>query len=157
MRRNSALFAILVGGLIAGALDIAYAILFAASRGVPPTRLLQVVASGLLGASSYEGGTATAALGLLLHFLMTLLIAAIFYAVSRRLQFLTRHAVVAGVLYGIIVFAVMNLVVLPLSAFPHPVTFRPLATTTDLLSHMFFVGVPIALAVRKYAGAAEPA
>jgi hypothetical protein len=47
----------------------------------------------------------------------------------------------------------MRLVVLPASAFPFPVTFKPLATTLDLLSHTFLFGVPIALAIRK---AVEP-
>src|SRR5690606_27863107 len=79
MRRNPAVFAILVGGMVAATLDITYAISFSAWRGVPPTRLLQSVASGLLGSASYEGGTATAVLGLILHYLMALLIAAIFY------------------------------------------------------------------------------
>jgi hypothetical protein len=70
MRRHPAVFAILVGGLIAGAIDITYALGFSASRGVAPTRILQSVASGLLGPSSFEGGTATAALGFVLHFVL---------------------------------------------------------------------------------------
>ena len=43
----------------------------------------------------------------------------------------------------------MRLVVLPLSAFPHPVTFKPLSASLDLLSHMFLFGVPIALAAAR--------
>ena len=43
----------------------------------------------------------------------------------------------------------MRLVVLPLSAFPFAVKFRPLASILDLLSHIFFFGVPIALAARR--------
>ena len=70
MRRYSPGMAILVGGLIAGTLDITYAITYSAWRGTPPQALLQFVASGLLGQPSFEGGTGTAALGLLLHYLM---------------------------------------------------------------------------------------
>lgn len=149
MRRNPAVFAILVGGLIAATLDITYAIGFSAWRGVPPMRLLQSVASGLLGAASYEGGTATATLGLVLHYLMALVIAAIFYFASRRLTFLTRNPITWGALYGIVVYAVMNLVVLPLSAFPHPLKFVPIVVITGLLVHMFCIGVPISLATRR--------
>lgn len=151
MRRNPALFAILVGGSIAGALDIAFAITFAVLRGGTAVRLLQTIASGLLGSAAYDGGMPVAALGLILHFAMALLIAAIFYLASRSLPMLVRHAPAAGVLYGIGVFLVMRLVVLPLSAFPHPVTFAPLASSLDLGSHMFFVGLPIALATRAAA------
>lgn len=149
MRRNPALFAILVGGLIAGALDISYAIGFSAWRGVAPTRLLQFVASGLLGSAAFEGGTATAVLGLVLHFLMALSIAAIFYFASRRLTFLTRNSITWGALYGIVVYAVMNLVVIPLSAVPIGPKFVPVVVASGLLVHMFCIGVPIALATRK--------
>lgn len=145
---SPAAFAILVGGSIAGALDIAYAISFSVLRGGSATGLLQTVASGLLGASSYDGGTATAALGLALHFLLALLFAAAFFLSARRVPVLVRRAVPFGVLYGLVVFAIMKFIVLPLSAFPHPIRFSLLATGTDLLSHMFFVGLPIALATR---------
>src|SRR5688500_16360392 len=118
MRRHSAAFAVLVGGLVAGLIDISYAVGFSAYRGVPPTRILQSVASGLLGSPAYQGGASTAALGLLLHFLLMLIIAAIFYFASTRLRFLVHRPVLWGALYGVVVYWVMNLVVLPLSAFP---------------------------------------
>ena len=62
MRRNSAVFAVLVGGSIAGALDITYAIVFSGLHGVPAIRILQSVASSLLGSAAYKGGLPTAAL-----------------------------------------------------------------------------------------------
>ena len=149
MRRNPAIFAILVGGLIAGACDITYAILFSGFRGVPAMRVLQSVASGLLGAVAFNGGLPMAALGLTFHFLIALSAAAIFYMASRRFQLLTRQAVISGVIYGILIYGLMNLVVLPLSAFPRKVTFPPLVLATGLLVHMFLIGLPISLATRR--------
>ena len=149
MRLHPLAFAVLVGGGIAGALDIAYAISFAAWRGMPPEKLLQLVASGLLGRAAYDGGWPVAWLGLALHFLMSFAAAGVFYAAARRLPVLRAHAVVAGVAFGLAMFAVMNFLVLPLSAFPHPVRFTPLATGTNLASHLFLFGVPIALATRN--------
>ena len=149
MSRHPAAFAILVGGGIAGALDIAYAIAWATYRGSNAMHLLQVVASGWLGAASYDGGWATAMLGLASHFGMAFLYAAFFFFVARRVDWLVRHAVVAGVLYGFAVFLLMNLLVLPLSAFPHEVKFTGLGPFTNLLSHLFFFGLPIALATRR--------
>ncbi len=151
MRRLSPLSAILIGGVIAGTLDITYAIGFSALRGVAPIRILHSVASGLLGAPAFQGGVPIAALGLLLHFCIALIWAAIFYLASRAIPFLTRHPVTSGILYGILIYAVMNLVVLPLSAFPRKVTFPLLVLTTGLLVHMFCIGLPIALAVRRSA------
>ncbi|MBA3651594.1 MAG: hypothetical protein H0W66_08990, partial [Chthoniobacterales bacterium] len=149
MRQLSALAAILIGGGIAGALDITYAVGFSALRGVPPMRILQSVASGLLGAPAFEGGVATAALGLVLHFSIALAWAAIFYLASKAIPFLTRHPVVAGLFYGFLIYAVMNLVVLPLSAFPRKVSFPLLVLVTGLLVHMLCIGLPISLAVRR--------
>src|SRR5688572_26710958 len=144
MRRYSPGVAILLGGLIAGTLDILYAIGFSAMRGTPPPRLLQFVASGMLGSASFEGGTATAMLGLLLHYLMMLLIAAIFYGLSRQLPFLAPKPVLWGPVFGFLVYWVMNLVVIPLSATPNHWRFIPLAFATGILVHMFFIGLPIA-------------
>ncbi|HEV7490015.1 MAG TPA: hypothetical protein VGO25_04365 [Rhodanobacteraceae bacterium] len=148
MRRNPAVFAILVGGGIAGALDITYAIVWSAIRGVSATVVLQSVASGLLGQPAYEGGAPTAVLGFCLHFGMAFLIAAIFYFASRKLAFMTERAVVAGLLYGICVYVVMNFVVLPLSAFPTPLTFTPIRVLINVVAHMILFGLPIALATR---------
>lgn len=149
MTRRSSLWAILVGGSVGGTLDIVFAISFAAYNGMPPTRVLQSVASGLLGMAAYSGGVGAAVLGLALHFAMAFLLAALFLAAARRVSLLSRHAVLSGIVFGIGVFLVMRLVVLPLSAFPHPVRFKPLATVLDLLSHMLLFGVPIALAAKQ--------
>ncbi len=149
MRRISGFSAILIGGAIAGACDITYAITFWAFRGVSATRVLQSVASGLLGAPAIKGGLATAALGLVLHFFIAFSAATIFYLAARAIPILTRRAFLFGILYGLAIYAVMNLVVLPLSAFPRKVTFPLLATTTGLAVHMFLIGLPIALAVRR--------
>lgn len=142
-------WAVLAGGLAGGSLDILFAILFAAYNGVPAMRLLQSVASGLLGPSAYTGGVPVAALGFLLHFAMAFAWATLFLLVSRHVPLLVRHPLPSGALFGIAVFLIMRFVVLPLSAFPHPVSFKPLATTLDLLSHIFLFGIPIALAVWK--------
>ena len=149
MRRLPPFSAILIGGTIAGALDITYAIGFSAMHGVPPMRILQSVASGLLGKPAFEGGVPIAILGLALHFFIAFSWAAIFYLASRVIPALTRHAVIAGVFYGFLIYAVMNLVVLPLSAYPRKVTFPLLVLVTGLLVHMFCIGLPISLAVRR--------
>ncbi|MGH6624837.1 MAG: hypothetical protein ACREBN_12725 [Burkholderiaceae bacterium] len=149
MARSPALFAVLVGGFVAGALDIIYAIVFYGLRGVPADRILQSIASGLLGSEAYRGGWATAAFGLFLHFVIAFAAAAIFFAASRRLPFINRRVVVSGMLFGVAVYGVMNLIVLPLSAYPHKISFPPLILITGLLAHMFLFGLPIALATRQ--------
>ncbi len=143
------LSAVLLGGSIAGALDIIFAISFAAYNGATPVRLLQTVASGLLGTAAFTGGVPVAALGLGLHFVMSFLWAGAFLLLAKLVPALTLRPLVSGIVFGAFVFLAMRLIVLPLSAFPYPVTFKPLATVLDFLSHTLLFGVPIAWAIRK--------
>ena len=146
--------AIAITGLIVGAMDITSAFIIAISRGSTATRLLQFVASGLIGAKAFQGGMATAALGLALHFLIAFGLVSVFYLASRRLPLLLRWPVPSGIVYGLAVFAFMNLVVLPLSAA------RPRHSLTgDLIQigiHMFVIGLPTALLIRRFS-VANPA
>lgn len=148
---RTAFRAIALTGLIVGTMDITSAVIIVLSRGSTVTRLLQFIASGLLGQQAFQGGTATAVLGLALHFLIAFTLVAVFYAASRSAGFLRRHAVSAGIIYGLVVYAVMNLVVLPLSAA------RPRHSLTgDLIQigiHMFVIGLPASLLLRRFSGA----
>ena len=149
MRRHSALFAILVGGGIAATLDIVYAIVYSWIRAqVPPITIMQSVASGLIGQPAYDGGGSTALLGLVCHYAIALVIASIFWLASRRLAFMTRNAVASGFAFGVCVYLVMNFVVIPLSAFPTPMTYTPVRVAINVVAHMILFGLPIALAAR---------
>ncbi len=142
--------AILVGGLVGGAIDISYAILANLGR-VSPVRIFQSVASGLLGRDAYQGGAATAVLGASLHFGMTVAMAAIFVAAARAFEPLRRHILVAGLLYGALVYFAMRLVIVPLSRFPG--NMRVDASLDHLIElgvHAVGVGLVIALAARRY-------
>jgi len=140
---------ILIGGLIAATCDITYAIVYSAWRGMPPMRLLQVVASGLLGKPAFDGGVPTAALGLFLHYAICIVAAGVYWQAARRLAWLTGRAVLAGLLFGLAVYGFMNYVVLPLSAFPFTPHPAALTVVTGVLVHMFGVGLPIALCTRR--------
>lgn len=145
MRNRSLWASVLLGGLAGGGLDLLYAISHAASLGAAPTRVLQTIASGLLGADAYEGGGTSAGLGLFCHFAISVGWAALFAAAAVRVAWLRRRPAVAGLLFGVVVFLAMRCVVLPLSAYPRPVSFPPLSSSLDLLAHMFLFGLPIAL------------
>jgi hypothetical protein len=157
MNTSPRLRAVLVGGTIAAALDILFAITWAAVNGRTPAWLLQTVATGLLGKPAYDGGLPTAILGLAAHFALSYAWAALFVAAAARLRWLVAKPAVTGPAFGILVFFAMRLVVLPLSAFPYPISFSQPGATLDLLSHMFFFGLPIALAAAKAAPAGRPA
>jgi hypothetical protein len=144
--------AILWGGLSAGVGDIAFAFVVSGLRGVGPVSVLQSVAGGLLGPPAREGGLATAALGAALHFLIAGAAAAVYWLASRRLKVLVRRPVVCGLLYGVAVYFFMYFVVLPLSAIYFKPSYEPSAVLLNSAGHMLLVGLPIALAARRYSG-----
>ena len=115
-------------------------------KGTGSIRMLQGIASGLLGPRSFEGGRATAGLGLAIHFLIAFTAASVFYAASRKLTFLTQHAVTSGLLYGIAVYLSMYWIVVPLAFVNarHSVS----RDVTAVIIHMLLIGLPISLIVR---------
>ncbi len=141
--------AILLGGLVAGVLDITDAIVFTAVRGGSPVRMLQGIASGLLGQAAFQGGSATAALGLFLHFVIATGATAVFVAVSLRVPALLKRPFVWGPLYGLVVYVVMRFVVLPLSL----VRMQPFAVNigfaNQIFAHVFLVGIPIVVVASR--------
>jgi uncharacterized membrane protein YagU involved in acid resistance len=149
MRHRAMLKAILLGGLVGGALDLLFAVSFAGANGAAPDVVFHAIASGLLGKAALSGGAAVSALGIASHFCLALLWAAMFAMFAMRFPSAVRRPLLAGAVFGVAVFFSMRLVVLPLSAYPRPVTFKPLATILDLLSHMFLFGTPIALAISR--------
>jgi hypothetical protein len=143
---------ILTAGLVAGSLDGADAVVFIGwMRGIPVARVFQFIASGALGVKSFHGGWATAALGGLFHFLIATGAAAVFYALSAKLPVVLRRPFAWGPVYGIGVFAFMHYLVVPLSAAPKQPPLALPALLNLLFSHIFFVGIPIALVTSRTA------
>lgn len=144
--------AIGVATLIVGVLDLAYAMaVYAPHR---PWRIPQHIASGLIGAKAFEMGAASVVLGTVLHFVIALGAAVVYYVASRKIRFLVQHPVIAGMIYGACVYGFMHLVVIPLSAVRpgHP---RLVYQVAEFVEHWFVVGLPIALCVRRWAGDQE--
>jgi len=138
--------AILWGGLLAGAGDFLFALCFYGWK----LGVFQSVAGGLIGREAARaGGVPAFMLGTLLHFLIAGIWAAIFWGLSRRLPFLIKYAIPAGLIYGLVVYLGMNCVVLPLSALQVPLRLPPLVSW-PAAAHLVLVGLPIALAVRKF-------
>ena len=143
--------AILVGTLVVGVLDAADALIFFGLRGARPIRIFQSIAAGLLGRASFSGGLRTAALGVVLHFVVAFCIVTTFVVASRWIPALRLRPIVFGLFYGVAAYLVMNLIVLPLSAAGHP-TFALPVVVNGLLIHMFGVGLPSSLAARAAYG-----
>jgi uncharacterized membrane protein YagU involved in acid resistance len=157
---------ILYAGAIVGVLDITAAcIQVYIASGLTPMRLLQGVAGGVLGrTAALKGGLSTAALGLVLHFTMALTVTTAYYLLSRRFRLSRKlsSVVAVGLVYGAAVFVFNNFVTAPLmswirSLYLHtPVLFKPPMGWSQLIIHLFCVGLPVALVMRKYAPGPAP-
>jgi hypothetical protein len=153
MRRSdspSLLKAIAIGGALAATLDILDPIIFFHFRNGSAIVILQSVASGLLGRAAFSGGINSALLGLVLHVCIAFVWATIFILAARAVPFLSEHPVRSGLLYGAIVYTVMNYLVIPHShvAPSYP---RLAVRINGILAILFLVGLPISLANYRFA------
>jgi hypothetical protein len=148
MKSARAFQAIALAWLIAGILDITSAFVLATLKGTGSIRMLQGIASGLLGPQSFQGGLSTAGLGLAIHFLIAFVAASTFYAASRKISFLTRQPILAGLLYGVAIYVVMYWIVVPLAFATARHSFS--RDITAIIIHMVLIGLPIALVVSRF-------
>jgi uncharacterized membrane protein YagU involved in acid resistance len=177
------LWGILLGGLIAGALDIIYAFIVYGplSYGVTPQQVLQSVAAGWIGRDASRAGEwSTAFLGLGTHFLIATIMAAVFVFAAQSFKALTKNAILWGLLYGLVLYVAMNYIVVPLSAGGANGHFAssfgeaterlqaafseirggggdayPWMLWGTIFTHTALVGVPIALAAKRFAAQSD--
>jgi hypothetical protein len=148
--RSSIVRAVVVGGAVAGVLDAIDAVVaFKAVLGFDPIPIYQFVASGILGPRAFDGGVCTALFGLAIHFLIAFAAAFAFVLASTRTPYLARAYGIWGPLFGLVVWAVMNLVVIPLSRIPSSPFSLPLFLN-GVIGHALLVGLPIAYATNRY-------
>ena len=138
--------ALLTGALIVGTLDILFAMGFWWGK-VPPLRIFQSVAAGLLGRKAFDGGNDTVILGAALHYFIAFCIVFVYWLASRVWQALILNPLFFGAMYGLAVYGVMNYVVIPLSATNRP-RFNASWVGWSIVVHMVLVGMPAALAAR---------
>jgi hypothetical protein len=153
-RQASAIPTILWIGLVAGTLDISYNLIYNSFRHITPAMVFRFIASGLVGVPrAVQMGAAGIALGVFLHYFIAMSWTVIFYAASRKIAILWRRPVVSGLLYGCLVFVVMNFIVLPLSNVPHPKHHLTLFVwVVNVITPLLLcIGLTISLLIRKYA------
>jgi hypothetical protein len=149
IEKPKVLEAILRAGATCGVMDITAALIVYGYFGLGPVRLLQGIASGLLGSRAFDGGLQTVLLGLCLHFLIAFSAATVYVVLSRWINFLLCHFYLSGVLYGVAVYFFMQDVAIPLSAYrKHPFSIKMMLI--GVVIHIFCVGLPISLSTRRY-------
>lgn len=142
--------ALVIAWLLAGTLDIIAAIsYYALSTGRNPVVVLLYIASGVFGREAFSGGTLMAILGGVFHYTIALGWSMLFLVAYPRMKFLAKSKLMTGIGYGLFIWLVMNLVVLPLSKVAQP-SFDPVRVATGIIILMVCVGAPISLVIGRY-------
>jgi hypothetical protein len=128
---------------VSGALDIIFAMILTVLFGREIGNMLRFVASGPF-PDAKEWGSAGAVLGLIVHFALMAIMAAVFVLAARRFPDILRSPLKCGVAYGLATYVVMNWIVVPLR-FDVPLPPKPLSIATQLFAHVVLVGIPFAL------------
>lgn len=142
--------AALVGGTIAGVLDIVYAfVLHGAMSERTPLWVLQSVASGWMGRGAFRGGEMAGAIGIASHMGISIAAAAVYGVAVRGSAWIRAHWICGGIAFGILVYLFMNFVVIPLSAAPFGPSWAMKSFIQGFVSHAVLFGLPIAWVWRQ--------
>ena len=152
----SATKTILFSGFIAGTLDILAAILVYAviMQKVTAVQILHGIASGAFGKTTIGSPAIMALIGLAFHFIIAFCFAIAYFVVYPHIPFLRKQKIISGLLYGIFVWAVMNLIVVPMSNANHaPFAWPSAIRAASIL--MLCIGLPISIITSKYYSAKQ--
>lgn len=145
---SAAVRGVLLGGFFAGLADFIYPTVKTVIDGGSWMRPWKGVASGLFGKVAHEGGAGMVLIGIASHFFICFVAAALLYFIASRVRWVPRNWVVLGILYGIAFLAVMNYVILPLSAIGRGI--YPLeGIHVTAFFHILLVGWPTAFFVAR--------
>ncbi|MDQ2862402.1 MAG: DUF1440 domain-containing protein [Bacteroidota bacterium] len=141
---------ILLTGFIAGTLDATAAIIqFYIKTGKSPVFVFIYVASAVFGKDAYSMNHFIAFAGLLFHYLIATIFSAFYFLIYPKIKFLYSNKVSSAVFYGIFVWLVMNLAVVPLSrtqVFP----FNLLNAVIALIILIVCIGMPVSFIASSF-------
>lgn len=134
---------IFYSGLLVGTLDILTALIkYYLATDNNPLFIFKYITSGILGTDAFTGGTDIILIGLLLHYIIAMAFTMLFYLLYSRIPLLSKNKIITGILYGVFIWLVMNLVIVPLSNTPKsPFNFSHALQEMTILIVM--IGLPL--------------
>ena len=139
---------IAIATAVSGTLDILFAMILTLAFGREIPNMLRFVASGPF-PSATGMGTSGAILGLVVHFALMAIMAAVYMMVARHRPHFLAKPLQWGIMYGLATYFVMNWVVVPLRFHP-PLPPKPISIATQLFAHIGLVGIPMAYIAARY-------
>jgi hypothetical protein len=150
--RSGLLKVILLSGLLVGTLDMTAACINAhLSFGLSPDRVFKYIASGILGKSAFSGGIGVAALGVAMHYAVAYSWTTLFFMVYPKTNLIRQNKYLTGTFYGMLIWTVMNLLVVPLTKVPKPKNgFNVTQAYINAGILIVMIGIPLSLIAYKY-------
>ena len=143
---------ILLTGLLAGTLDgLAAVINFTINGGKDPVVLIfRYIAGAVFGAKARTGGTPMVIWGIFFHYMIAMLFTIFFFLIYPKIRSFLPHPIITGLIYGALVWVIMNQVVVPLSNLPKKPVFHLKNAAIQMGILMLCIGLPISLMTKKY-------
>jgi hypothetical protein len=142
---------VLLTAALAGTLDIlsAYANGFIHTHHLS-RKMFNYIAAGALGLkTALSGGAGVVLLGVFFHYFIAFSFTLFFFLVYRKFRLSSVNPYVMALLYGLFVWAVMNLIVLPLSLLPQS-PFNYQKAIVDMLILSVMIGLPVSLSAKRF-------
>lgn len=137
-------------GLLVGTFDILAALTnYYISTGKNPIVIFKYISSGVLGTDAFTGGTGIVLMGLLLHYIIAVSFAVLFCILYYNVKLLSNHKIFTGIAYGIFIWAIMNLIIVPFSRTPKS-PFDTSHALKEMLILIFMIGLPLSFFTGRF-------
>ncbi|MEO7306280.1 MAG: hypothetical protein ABIR78_13080 [Ferruginibacter sp.] len=141
---------ILKAGLLSGTLDILSACLYSyIKKGTAPTLILQSISKVALGKTTYTNPTVLAITGLLVHFAIAFSWTVIFFFLYSRAKLMRQNRMLTAIIYGIFVWAMMSMVILPLWN-NKPFVFKAENASISAMILVIAIGLPLSFIAHNH-------
>lgn len=137
-------------GMLVGTFDILAALVnYYISTGKNPVVIFKYISSGILGTDAFAGGTGIILMGLLLHYIIALSFTILFCILYFNVKLLSIHKIFTGITYGIFIWVVMNLIIVPFSCTPKS-PFDISHALKEMLILIFMIGLPLSFLTDRF-------
>ena len=114
-----------------------------------PAQFMQWITSAIDGTSAFGAGSSAIIEGFIIHVIVTFIMAAVYYFAYKNSRIVRKNTLTSGIIYGLGIWIVMNLIVFPLSNVP-PAPFVLFNAFISIIWHIVLVGLPFSIITNSY-------
>ncbi|MGI8951823.1 MAG: hypothetical protein ACR2FN_09600 [Chitinophagaceae bacterium] len=150
LKQKNKISVILWTGLLVGTLDISAAIInYTLSYQKNPVRVFQFIASGVFGKEAFSGNSSMIFYGIIFHYLIAFTFTIFFFFIYPKINFLLKNIVITSIIYGVFIWIIMNLVIVPISNTPK-FPFNLFHAIINMIILIAAIGLPLAYSAKKF-------